>query len=283
MPRCGKSGSKYRGRPLLLLAATLAVAPLSADILDPVNEVRMSGCGEFEPVATPLQHDERLDEAAARLAAGVPLNEAIDASGYRANRMAHIRIGFADAVQTRRFLQQDFCAIVADPALLDAGRYTVDDETWAVFAAPVAITGGEDPATAGRRLVTAINDARGRSRNCGGTPLAAAAALARNATLDAVAQEHAHELARRGELSHESADGRSPAERVMRAGYRYRAVAENVAAGQTGAEQVVETWLGSSGHCRNPMNARYTETGVGVAIGDDERGIYWVQVYAAPE
>jgi uncharacterized protein YkwD len=152
-----------------------------------------------------------------------------------------------------------------------------------VFAAPLAIAGGESPAAAGTRLVAAINDARGRSRNCGGKPQAAAAALAREARLDAVALEHANEMARRGELSHESADGRSPAERVVRAGYRYRAVAENVAAGQTRAEQVAETWLGSSGHCRNLMNARYTETGVGVAIGDDEGGIYWVQLYAAPE
>lgn len=265
-----------------MLAAVLASAPLRADLLDPVNAVRTSGCGEFAPAGA-LEHDARLDEAARQLSAGVPLKEAIAASGYRAKRMATIRIANADAAEAQAFLREDFCAIVGDPAFVDAGRYAIDEEIRIVFAAPLAIAGGDDPATAAKRLVTAVNEARQETRYCGGKAQPAAGLLVREARLDAAAREHAGELARRGELSHESADGSSPAERVARAAYGYRAVAENLAAGQIAAGQVVETWLGSSGHCRNLMNARYSETGVGVAIGRGERGIYWVQLYAAPE
>lgn len=270
--------------PGLLAALSFAAAPAGAGIIEEVNAVRASGCSNLAPADSPLQTDTRLDEAARRVAAGIELKAAINEAGYRAKRMARIRIAYADGNETREFLRDEFCAHVVDPAFSDIGHYTTGDETWVLFAAPIALAGGESAATAADRLVAAINRARSEPRQCGGTAQSRAVPLVRNRALDAVAVAHARELAERGELSHEGLDGRSAADRVKGAGYRWQSVAENVAAGQAGAEQVVETWLASKGHCANLMNARYADTGVGVATSDaDDRGIYWVQVYAAPQ
>ena len=57
-----------------------------------------------------------------------------------------------------------------------------------------------------------------------------------------------------------------------------------MAGGQTTAGEVVETWLGSPGHCANLMDARYSETGIARAVNTDSKNVvYWVQVFAAPE
>ncbi len=270
--------------PGLLAALSFTAAPAATGVIDAVNAVRASGCGELAPAGAPLRPDARLDEAARRAAAGTELKSAINDAGYRAKRTLRIRIANADGDETRRFLREDFCAHVVDPEFRDIGHYTAGEESWVLFAAPIALAGGADASGAAAALVEAVNRARSEPRQCGGTGGPAAAPLNRNSTLDAVASAHARELAERGELSHEGRDGRSAADRVTDAGYRWQSVAENVAAGQTGAEQVVDTWLASAGHCANLMNARYSDTGVGVAVSDaDDRGIYWVQVYAAPQ
>jgi len=79
-------------------------------------------------------------------------------------------------------------------------------------------------------------------------------------------------------------DESRPAGRVTQAGYSWASVAENVAAGQTTAEEVVNTWLASPGHCANLMDPRYSESGVARATNpDSEQVVHWVQVFAAPD
>ena len=59
-------------------------------------------------------------------------------------------------------------------------------------------------------------------------------------------------------------------------------MAENVASGQTSADDIAATWLDSPGHCANLRDPKYTETGIAYALNPgDGRDIYWVQVYAA--
>ncbi len=58
--------------------------------------------------------------------------------------------------------------------------------------------------------------------------------------LTAAAQAHADDMARRRRLDHKGADGSQPWDRATRAGYHWRAVAENVAAGQTTTESVMK-------------------------------------------
>ena len=90
-------------------------------------------------------------------------------------------------------------------------------------------------------------------------------------------------MIRRDELSHAGADGSTPGERALQAGYRWRVIGENIAAGPDSAQQVVAGWLASPEHCANIMDIRFTEMGVAFEI-DWRRasGIYWAQELGRP-
>lgn len=97
---------------------------------------------------------------------------------------------------------------------------------------------------------------------------------------------HRYRTWRRGVLQHEGGDGSTAAQRVSRAGYRWRSVGENIASGQDSVEQVMADWTSSPKHCANLMDPRFTEMGLGYAVNpDSEGGIYWAQELAgrAPE
>ena len=100
-----------------------------------------------------------------------------------------------------------------------------------------------------------------------------ASALALNEKLTTAAQSYAEYLARTGKFSH-SADG-SPGSRIKAAGYKYHAVGENIAKGQTSAESVVKGWMHSEGHRKNILSKRYKEVGFGFAK-DDKGRMVWV-------
>ena len=64
------------------------------------------------------------------------------------------------------------------------------------------------------------------------------------------------------------------------AGYSWSTYGENVAAGQTTAEEVVATWLASSAHCETLMSPEYADTGVAHATNpNSDKGTYWVQIF----
>jgi uncharacterized protein YkwD len=70
---------------------------------------------------------------------------------------------------------------------------------------------------------------------------------------------------------------------VRAAGYQEKLVGENIAYGPTTADEVVQGWLGSPGHCENIMNPQFAEMGIAYAAGQaSKRGLYWVQLLAAP-
>ena len=255
------------------------------DAVAGANALRVAGCGDRPAVAAPLVPDPRLDAAAARVAAGEGLQGAASAAGYRAARVARIRVVNAIGAAYTSILEAEFCALLGDPELTDVGLYRTGDETWLVLAAPLSLADGVGAAGAAEALFAAINAARSVTRRCGGAQEhAAAPPLRRSAALDDAAILHARDIAQRGALGHDGADGSTAAERVALAGYRWSTVGENVAAGQRQPEETVDTWLASPGHCKNLMDPRFRDTGVAVAVNeDDDRVIYWVQVYAAPQ
>ena len=131
-------------------------------------------------------------------------------------------------------------------------------------------------------VLTAINAARAKA-GCG--PLHV------NGKLVAAAKSHARAMAEQNFFGHAGKDGSKFSSRIARQGYDYRTAAENIAAGQKSAGQVVASWLHSAGHRRNILNCRMTETGIAVVYQADDRPIrgnpaplryYWVQVFAAP-
>lgn len=59
-------------------------------------------------------------------------------------------------------------------------------------------------------------------------------------------------------------------------------IGENIAAGQSSAEEVMKSWMNSSGHRRNILEPRFRELGVGyLLMEDDAKGYrhYWVQIF----
>jgi uncharacterized protein YkwD len=131
------------------------------------------------------------------------------------------------------------------------------------------------------RVLQLINQARATARTCGTTSYAKAPPLATDERLVRAAQLHSKDMATKNYFSHTGLDGSRPWDRVSRQGYAWSAVGENIAAGYTTPEAVVQGWLKSAGHCANIMNPRYTQTGVGQATGG-RYGVYWTQVFARP-
>ncbi len=105
------------------------------------------------------------------------------------------------------------------------------------------------------------------------------AALINDAKLHAAALGHSRDMAAKNYFSHTSQDGRSFSDRITAAGFKWHAVAENIALGQRTPAEVVKSWLNSPGHRANIMNCTYTRIGVGVAEG--AKGLYWTQDFGA--
>lgn len=105
-------------------------------------------------------------------------------------------------------------------------------------------------------------------------------ALTPNAQLAAAAKRHSDDMARTGNFSHTGTDGSTAAQRVTDAGYHFRTMAENIAAGQASAEEVVRAWMNSEGHRANIMNCELRDLGVAHAV-DGNKKVYWTQDFGA--
>ena len=269
---------------LVALAVTVLSAPvtLAADLVDVANIVRTRHCGEASLPDKPLAASEYLDRAAAAVADGAEATAAIAAAGYRAKSSASIRVstprGKDDAVA--RELAEHFCHLVADPEFADIGVHRSGKQVWLLLADGAPLPAAGDTALLDN-VLEHLNAIRARGTRCGGTEYPPAPPLARSPALDQAARAHAEDMARNSFLAHTGSDGSNPGERVSRTGYHWEAVAENVASGQTSAEDIAATWLESPGHCENLVSAKYSETGLAYALNPgDGRDIYWVQVYA---
>jgi len=106
-------------------------------------------------------------------------------------------------------------------------------------------------------------------------------ALTVDARLGAAAQDHSDDMVRRAFFSHDNPDGAQVWDRALAHGYRYRKVAENIAAGQRGAAEVVAGWMDSPGHRANILDGDLTQIGVGHALGGSY-GTTWTQVFGTP-
>ena len=66
-----------------------------------------------------------------------------------------------------------------------------------------------------------------------------------------------------GTLSHRGNDGTTAGQRLTNAGYSWSFYGENLAAGQTTADDVVSAWMNSPDHRANMLSPKATEIGVG--------------------
>jgi len=99
--------------------------------------------------------------------------------------------------------------------------------------------------------------------------------------LTSIANMKAADMADKNYFSHTSPTYGSPFDMLHTFGVSYSSAGENIAAGQTSAEQVMNDWMNSSGHRANILNANYTELGVGYVKGGSY-GTEWVQLFIKP-
>ena len=125
-------------------------------------------------------------------------------------------------------------------------------------------------------FIDAVNTYRQNGCTCGSQAMPPVAALNWDALLTIAAQRHANDMLDNDFFSHTGSDGSSSSGRVTDAGYNWLSVGENIAFGYTGIETVVDAWIDSEDHCRNIMNASFTE------MGAAQKGKYWVQTFGRP-
>jgi uncharacterized protein YkwD len=110
------------------------------------------------------------------------------------------------------------------------------------------------------------------------------APLTLNSKLNDAAQTHSRNMATLDFFGHEGKDGSSAGDRVSKAGYDWRTVAENIAAGQKTPKEVVDAWINSPGHRENILNPTVKEIGVGYFFLANDTGTtnynsYWTQKF----
>jgi uncharacterized protein YkwD len=90
--------------------------------------------------------------------------------------------------------------------------------------------------------------------------------------LTTAAQGHSDDMAQQNYFSHTTPSGVTFDKREEAAGYPTPG-GENIAQGQTSAQQVMTAWMNSSGHRANILNCQFTAIGIGLATN----GWYWTQ------
>lgn len=96
--------------------------------------------------------------------------------------------------------------------------------------------------------------------------------------LNKVAAEKARDMAQNGYFSHDSPTYGSPFDMMRSFGVDYHSAAENIAAGQRSASEVMQSWMNSSGHRANILNPDYNKLGVGY-YNAGSKAPYWVQEF----
>ena len=287
------SRSRAPGHALCVcvLAAAFLAPPLHAAPPDlkriraAVNDLRTKGCGQRPAVPSRLEAVAGLDEIAEDMARGLPLRQAVEGKAYRITRSASVRMSRPrNEAALQRMLRNDFCSEVTDPEFRDMGVAGNPKLVWIVLATPFEPPSVADTATISARMLKLVNEARSTARRCGSESMPPAPPLKLEARLSQAALGHSRDMAGRGSMSHAGTDGSTPAVRATRAGYAWRNVAENVAAGQTTPDAALQSWLDSPGHCVNLMGASYSDMGIAFFVDrDSTEGIYWTQMLGRPK
>lgn len=99
-----------------------------------------------------------------------------------------------------------------------------------------------------------------------------------NWELARMARFKSEDMINKNYFDHNSPTYGSPFNMMKNFGIDYSYAGENIAAGQTTPEEVVNSWMNSPGHRANILNPNYTEIGVGLANGGSYH-YYWTQVF----
>ena len=102
--------------------------------------------------------------------------------------------------------------------------------------------------------------------------------ISQNASLDAVAQIRAQEIAQ--SFSHTRPNGTSCFTVLDENGIAYMTAGENIAAGYGDPASVMSGWMNSPGHRANILNGSFGQVGIGYYTDPNSGyGTYWVQIF----
>ncbi|WP_100333754.1 MULTISPECIES: SafA/ExsA family spore coat assembly protein [Bacillus] len=103
-------------------------------------------------------------------------------------------------------------------------------------------------------------------------------ALKEDWELSRVARYKSQDMRDSNYFAHNSPNYGSPFTMMRNFGINYRTAAENIAAGQRSAQEVVQQWMNSPGHRANILKNDVTHIGVGYVEGGSYR-TYWTQMF----
>jgi len=103
-------------------------------------------------------------------------------------------------------------------------------------------------------------------------------------SLNRAAQGHSEDMRDQNYFSHTGLNGSAPWDRSCDACFELgcgpsTAMAENIAAGKSGAAATFDQWKNSPGHDANMLGASFTIIGIGRATGGGQYGVYWTNVF----
>ena len=126
--------------------------------------------------------------------------------------------------------------------------------------------GRYSPDTEERKFLDLINDYR-RQNNAGNLSL--------QDNLGAAADSHSRDMAQKNYFRH------APQSNFERHGYKnWKAIGENIAAGDETAKQVFDSWRTSPPHKKNMLDKSFTEIGIGRAYSKSSKyGWYWTTTF----
>lgn len=269
--------------PWIAMQGAPAMAQQQDQLVHLINAFRASPgqCGGAAPEpAGPLSPEPRLAEA--ELSRGA--EQALKDAGLHIAEMEAISVsGPSSAAAAMQAIRSRYCTVLAKPKYTLIGVSRKEDLWRVVLARPRLAESSEALAGAGRKILDLVNAARATARTCGEKRYAAAKPLAWSAALAEAAGAHSSDMADNNYFAHAARNGERAGERAKQAGYRWKRIGENIAAGQDTPGSVVKGWLASPGHCANIMDPRFTEMGAAYAIGrKSDLLIYWTQVFGAP-
>lgn len=215
---------------------------------------------------------------------GTDLQRALKDAGFQAARVEIIMVsGPANPAAAMAAIKDRFCHSLTRPEYAAVGISRNGNAWRIVLAQPLLSPNLGNTFGAGRKVLELVNAARAKDRLCGNKRFPATHPVTWNEKLAQTALAHSTDMANRNYFQHKGKDGSVVGTRAQRSGYRWRNIGENLAAGQGSAQQAVEGWLASPGHCSNLMSRDFREMGAAYAVNPkSDLSIYWTQVFGTP-
>lgn len=103
--------------------------------------------------------------------------------------------------------------------------------------------------------------------------------LGLNPRITSAAMDHSADMAQRLVMTHSGWDGSTAGQRLTANGYGWSTWGENVAAGQSTVDAVMQAWMGSAGHRANILSPAFNEMGA-AAVRGANGVVYWTLDFA---